>query len=76
MSESISYRGSYGLLVRQTQARVYVILQEHTVHIRRLPVSDMEYITFLPKCPVGKMKRSLRQFAKNKLSRDCREALK
>ena len=68
----------YGLLVREERDRLYVILQEPRVHMRRLPLTDEQFITPID-CPVSKMQRSIRQTAKRHgctLSRDVRDALK
>ena len=77
-SESIKMNGQYGLLIRQTQDRLYVIMDETKIHLRRLPVSAMTKIDFVTQQPVSLIKKHIRQSARRHhqpLTQECQEAL-
>jgi len=68
----------HGLLVKETASKVYVILVEAPVHIRKLPKSERRFMVELENHKEKTVKRQLRQFAKDrrtKLSQECKEAL-
>ncbi len=84
MSTPIRYRSEsgpvrHGLLVKETASKVYVILIESPVHIRKLPKSERMFMAELEGYKEKKVKRQLRQYAKErhtKLSSECKAALR
>jgi len=68
----------YGILVKTTKAKMYVILTEKRMHIRRIPISEERYVSEL-ESPIKKVKLQLRQYAKRQrmvLAKDTKEALR
>lgn len=70
----------HGLLVKETEARVYVILAEDSPHLRKLPISEKEHMTELTNGEsASKAKAMIRRQAKragHRLSRECKEFLR
>ena len=85
MTEAIRYRTPgahsqvhHGILVKETKSRLYVILIESGMHMRKVPRGEEKFIDVLPGHKIKTVKRQLRQFAKShkiKLSKEVREAL-
>ena len=76
MSESIKFEGKHGILVRQTAARLYVVLEEPKIHIRKLPIAALGDIEFTPRQPLDQIKRHLRQAARGQhITAECQLAI-
>lgn len=67
-----------GLLVKQTPTKLHLILMEPDIHVRKVPRSELRYISPL-NVPVNRVKKRLKNAARSfhhRLSRECRSYLR
>lgn len=79
-SQPIRYRKesgecAHGIFVGEARTRISVVLMDHKIMVRKLPKSELKHMTPIDVSP-RKAKKALRAAARNKLSKETRQALR